>query len=365
MGLAFKNLILALALPTLINAQCLETPTETTTTTTTTTPTPNYFDGTAECPPNQCWEGGCNINPNICQITCTTGDVCETACPDVQLEVAEMNATKCSDLCIEHRDKPENEKPCRFWRYDRVSEGQGIEKLMCTFLASDQCQYFSECSNSCECEDVGCPGSQIGTTEPPKKACKAPIVYHPGAAWIRWTCFSIDHPDLGSPYNPDTVLHAGTMCETTHKCADWEGEEARKLKVRCDGVTEADGDFGHWVPNQQVADQANYDGVLGDGSDVIAEHECKGGENPTTLEVTLADMGVGGDLSCEIPDTDEDPLTFTITAPNKCVLLCDYHLAMVIEGRLNDEGEFKFYVADSDPEVEINDSNVGEKIKCW
>ena len=136
--------------------------------------------------------------------------------------------------------------------------------------------------------------------------------------------------------------------------------------VRCDGVTEADAEFGRWVPDQQVGNQANYDGVIGaDGSGVIAEHECQGGENPATLVVTLADMGVGGELSCESPDADEDPLTFTITAPNKCVLLCDYHLAMVVEGRLDNEGEFKFSVADSDPEVVIDQSNVGEKIKCW
>ena len=136
--------------------------------------------------------------------------------------------------------------------------------------------------------------------------------------------------------------------------------------VRCDGVTEAEAEFGRWVPDQQVGDQANYDGVIGaDGSGVIAEHECQGGENPATLVVTLADMGVGGDLSCESPDADEDPLTFTIAAPNECVLLCDYHLAMVIEGRLDDEGEFKFYVTNVDPEEEVEQGTVSGMIKCW
>ena len=147
------------------------------------------------------------------------------------------------------------------------------------------------------------------------------------------------------------------------RCADWEGEGERQLRVRCDGNTEDEN--GKWVPNQQVGDQANYDEVLGDGNGVIKEHKCQGGENPATLVVTLADMGVGGELSCESPDADEDPLTFTIAAPNECVLLCDYHLAMVVEGRLDDEGEFKFSVADSNPEVVIDQDNVGEKIKCW
>ena len=117
MGQAFKNFILALALPAFINAQCLETSDSTSTTTTTTTTT-LPFGRTAECPPNQCWEGGCDINPNICQITCTTGGACETACDDdPQLDPANMNADKCSELCIASRDKAENDKPCRFWRY--------------------------------------------------------------------------------------------------------------------------------------------------------------------------------------------------------------------------------------------------------
>ena len=133
--------------------------------------------------------------------------------------------------------------------------------------------------------------------------------------------------------------------------------------MRCDGNTEDEN--GKWVSDQPVGDQANYDDVLGDGNGVIAEHKCKGGDNPAKLVVTIADMGNGGELSCEIPDADEDPLTFTITAPNECVLLCDYHLAMVVEGRLDDEGEFKFYVTNVDPEVEVDQDNVGEIIKCW
>ena len=119
MGQAFKNFILALALPTFINAQCL--PPATTSQPTqppspTDAPTPPPFGRTAECPPNQCWEGGCETDPNICQIICDK-DACDTECPDVQLDVADMSAERCSELCVESRDKPANDKPCRFWRY--------------------------------------------------------------------------------------------------------------------------------------------------------------------------------------------------------------------------------------------------------
>ena len=148
------------------------------------------------------------------------------------------------------------------------------------------------------------------------------------------------------------------------RCADWEGEGDRELKVTCDGIN-GEGENGKWVPDQPVGNPANYDGVLDAGGDgVIKEHKCQGGENPADLEVTIATMGSGAELSCEIPDADQEPSTFTITAPNKCVLLCDYHLAMVIEGRLNDVGEFKFYVTNVDPEVEVDQANV-DTIKCW
>jgi len=36
---------------------------------------------------------------------------------------------------------------------------------------------------------------------------------------------------------------------------------------------------------------------------------------------------------------------------------------MVIEGRLSDVGEFKFYVANTDEE--INADNVDDMVKCW
>ena len=112
------------------------------------------------------------------------------------------------------------------------------------------------------------------------------------------------------------------------------------------------------MADQAVGDEANYYDVLGDGDGVISEHECLGDPKPT-LNVTILDMGLGAQLICEIPDTDSDDLTYTITAPNKCLLLCEYHLAMVIEGRLSEEGEYNFYIGDTYDVVTV------DVIKCW
>jgi len=392
MGFACRTFILAVALPTLINTQCLPDPSTTTTTiapitssTTTTTPhapqnpdlpAASPQDRTTECPPNNCWRGGCEINSYTCQTVCQT--TCDCKCPDdsaepdceachgVESTFGQMDAKKCEELCIASRDAG-GDNPCRFWRYDRESLN-AVEFKTCTFLSSEQCLHYQDCSGSCKCGDVGCPGDGEDPEEGPK-ACQAPIEYHPGSLWIHWTCFNVEHPDMGSPYNELTTLYADTLCTTTHKCVDWDGEgdaemSERKLTVRCNGNTAEDS--GHWEPVNPVDGDKYYgeNGVIeADGVGVIKEHQCLPDES-ASLEVTILDMGIGAQLSCENPDTDSNPLTYTITPPNKCVLLCDFHLAMVIEGRLNDDGDFNFYQLDTDgtADVVIDDA---AKIKCW
>ena len=92
---------------------------------------------------------------------------------------------------------------------------------------------------------------------------------------------------------------------------------------------------------------------------MILEHECK--DEPKSVLVVIIDaMGSGAQLSCETPDADAVDETFTIIAPNKCVLLCDFHLGLILEGRLNEDGEFAFYI-ENDVIVQSNSSVV----QCW
>ena len=145
------------------------------------------------------------------------------------------------------------------------------------------------------------------------------------------------------------------------RCSDWAMEPDRQLSVKCNGLT------GMWVQNGGTTDDGSGpyqgpEGILGTQPAPLQEHQCKA--DPTPLEVNIANMGDGAQLSCETPAAvDEPPTTYTIAPPNKCVLLCDFHLVMVIEGRLSDVGEFKFYVANTDEE--INAGNVDDMIKCW
>merc|ERR1712080_518233 len=92
---------------------------------------------------------------------------------------------------------------------------------------------------------------------------------------------------------------------------------------------------------------------------IILEQECMGDPKPE-LVVNIAAMGSSAQLSCETPDTDGADETYTIIAPNKCVLLCDFQLGLIIDGRLNDDGEFAFYI-ENDVVVQANSTI----IKCW
>lgn len=327
----------------------------------------------ADCTPNEFVEGGCEVNPHLCQIKCPlAGDTCTPtgASPDlcspggeVNSTQSDMDETKCKELCEASRNGGAQDNPdiCRYWRFETVttSDARLAKVKTCTFLRSTECTSHEECIGDCKCGDVGCPGANEGETQPPEISCQGGIDYNSGAEWIHWTCLNDAEPDLPSPYHPDSVLPPKTMCFTTHKCADWDSEPQRKLAVTCDGMT------GKWAKTA-VGDDTNGhyegdDGVLGDQPAALSEHKCKA-EPKVILSVDIANMGEGAQLSCETPAREVGE-TFEIDPPNKCVLLCDYHLVMVIKGRLNDEGVFKFYdTTNNDLEVEISDASV---IKCW
>merc|ERR1711862_186474 len=157
--------------------------------------------------------------------------------------------------------------------------------------------------------------------------------------------------NLSSPYDPDAqTMPANTLCTTAHRCVDWNAGTLsetqtlwRKLRVFCDG---GDDDY--------------TGGVLGDdGSGAILEHLCVGGDTAPTLVVDLgaAGNGVGADLVCDVEGTMNGN-EYTIAAPNHCLLLCDLHIGMTINGKLEENGEYVFRDQDD------NKITAAEVI-CW
>jgi len=264
-----------------------------------------------------------------------------------------MTTMKCSDLCETSKASAGDDgHRCRFWRYD-LAEG---EEKRCTLLT--KCDNFEYCPPSdCQCGDLGC---KDGEEPNDMKPCASGIEFHssaenPTTTFIRWTC-----PESPvNPYNPADPIPAGTSCITTHKCHKWT---TNYLEVRCDGAT--DGATGNWkaVPDP-IPDgmQEFYNAALGDGTAALKELECKPKDDPDDL-LTVNEEGTGGLIRCENPDTAGTG-DYRIKAPNKCILLCDYHLGMTIEGVLNEEGNYVFNKVETGEE--ITQANAADQIKCW
>jgi len=318
-------------------------------------------DFDAECPPNKWVDVGCEVNPHLCQIECTPPQSC-AATPElspcsVGSGTAPMNAAQCEQFCKDSWavEGQAEQDICRFWRFETIGEVQ-----TCTFFRSSECAAFETCAGDCKCGDAGCYVEGEATPETPVKPCQGGINYNFETDWIHWLCVNDGEPDLPSPYHPEAELPPDTMCYTTHQCADWATETDQKLSVKCDGLT------GVWAPSAGEDPNGHYAEILGTQPGPLLEHQCQK-EARTPLKVPVASMDPGAQLSCETPAAVDatPPTTYTITPPNKCVLLCDFHLAKVIEGRLSEEGVFKFYITNAEPEVEINDDNVDANIKCW
>ena len=157
------------------------------------------------------------------------------------------------------------------------------------------------------------------------------------------------------------------------RCADWSEEAGvpdnlkRKLRVSCDGHT---GRWTKWTTENTGGSDEDYAAVLGDGDAPIGEHRCVGGG--TVLEVITAKITEdGAELMCSYPPvpTDGKPDISTITAPNSCILLCDYYLGMEIETELSAEGDMVFM--DGDGNVFASKSGAegnvmdGSFVECW
>ena len=112
-----------------------------------------------------------------------------------------------------------------------------------------------------------------------------------------------------------------------------------------------------------------YEPVLGDGTVVIKEPTCTGGG--TVLQVATDHIQeAGAQLMCTIPPTpaDQDPTQTIISAPNHCILLCDFHLGMTIDSVLGEEGLIVFQDGEGDVFPDLDgDENVkdGSRVDCW
>jgi len=339
---------------------------------------PSPYD--SECKPNLFYPEGCDEEKNICQISCP-GDPklpCESVLDPCDIDISDqtfdtMTMDKCKELCESSRDKTETsaENRCRFWRWEVLETRDTRQVTSCTLMGGEECNGYKYCGHNCQCGDVGCPGeNENDPPHPPDdlQPCRSGIQFHPHNPekpqdiYIHWACPSDPH----SPYNPDHEVPPETICVTTQKCSQWKVDKnpvtELNLKVKCEGK---EGKWKHAGNGMTPV----YDAVLKGEAENCAEPLC-GTEalnelicepKREELVVTKANIGEGGQISCTTqPEEDEEK--YTIAAPNKCILICDFHLGMTIEGRLDETtGAFAFFIL----ETEENITGQPEKVACW
>jgi len=293
-------------------------------------------------------------NSTICQLTCdrvstTCTQYDEAKCSQIGVDVTEesftdMFATRCKEICEQSRDAEEPAKVCRFYK---VSDFGG--EVVCSLMDDTQCTGTGPCGSHCHSDDVGCKDTPI----PGPHDCPASFNYTNSA--FHFGC------DKCNPYS-DPTCEAGVKCFTTQRCSEWDSgtldqnsdEYWRKLAIECTR-------FGNWarLTGADGADE-DYDEVLNgsiESPEAPSEPNCK----PLPIEIL---PGVrdeeGADFLCDNDlELNEAGTHLEIVAPNTCVLLCDFHLSMSLDCRINEAGETKCY--DDGDDAPTDPAN----IYCW
>ena len=149
------------------------------------------------------------------------------------------------------------------------------------------------------------------------------------------------------------------------RCWKWDEPHPRapQIQVKCDGTS------GNWV----AAEWANKDDIPADLQDdynealsnwapnlALSELQCEP-KNTDVLNVKIGELeATGGLLRCEIEDQNPSADQYTISAPNTCILLCDFQLGMTIVGELIVNGQYEFKIVETDETITDD-----KKIKCW
>ena len=158
------------------------------------------------------------------------------------------------------------------------------------------------------------------------------------------------------------LKHEKVQYQYIFRCSEWDSgsldqnsdEYWRKLAIECTR-------FGNWarLTGADGADE-DYDEVLNgsiESPEAPSEPNCK----PLPIEIL---PGVrdeeGADFLCDNDlELNEAGTHLEIVAPNTCVLLCDFHLSMSLDCRIDEAGETKCYDdGDDDPTDPSN-------IYCW
>jgi len=327
------------------------------------------------------------------ECTCsTTPDVSTGNCDnfDETLEYNALTAAQCKTLCV-------GDENCVFYRWteDNTWEKAGRH---CIIMGEAQCNgadpHGCDGLDICGPDPSNCDGSQHcfsgakedkcdGTnTKPPKpvdNACSFVdgFAYDKSGESLHWLCGEVDAYD-----GVTTSVPTGTICTAHHSCSEYPDNDATptnwKLVYEC--KISDDGLSGTWVSfrtadgDKYIDDVTEEVDVDGQGTMVkkLKEPACA----TAPLNIAADNYNQAGLLiSCtdeEITVDGNDPTIFHATAPNTCLLLCDFYPILSFSPGWtpgDDTGLRTWLYTMEDGITDPDDTTNGvlnpDNIKCW
>lgn len=317
----------------------------------------------AECNNNP-FVVGCYDDPYMAKITCLSGatctcenypeeaDICSTV--DLSSSTTDTDGEQCKMFC-------ENTANCVFYRWDK----EGSINSHCLLMDSDQCKGYIPCDREhCLSGQAHCDGDDGGVVPIPDDAtCNGAVLFLTDS--VHWQCFNLNNIENHINIYIDEDVPTGVICITAQKCEKFDTSPDdlttdpyyRDLVVQCNpDRLSADVTWGPFAGSDN-----DVSSVIDTNTHRLSDPKCElDWEDLVLAGKNLHQPGVS--FICEKPYTAAEE-TITISAPNTCALLCNFHPILTIENEiaLDGSGVWKKYDTGSN----IGTPVVADDIKCW
>jgi len=297
----------------------------------------------------------CGKDGTTCECPEGTG-TCPVDEPNATLPI---DSSKCKEVCSE-------DDTCVFFKFKMFTQFSE-----CYLMTTDQCDKESshDCLPSHGCQS-GVANPADCPADPQQFSCKVGAdgsgLVHDGDR-IHWFCTGENLMDIVDIYDLDSAP-GGTVCRTDHECGKFNDTADGFLHYRCELKARAEGE---WVEVGAQAGGHDAD-ALSNGN--LVEPSC----DADPLQLSSDSYPQEGQIiQCTQGQINEQDLT--ISAPNTCILLCDYYSVLTIftdwnldENTQQETGEKVWYYRifgdpdDTDHNIPITMEN-GESdvLKCW
>jgi len=310
------------------------------------------------------------------ECSCTDGSAtCPEAAVIGALTYDTFDAAACESQCT---------GDCVFYKWTKDLGWFGGAKH-CFNMKEDECDGLDShpCDDPehCVSGSVGdkCDGTNTKPPPPIENACSFidNFEYDKSGESLHWLCGDIDAYD-----GVTTSVPTGTICTAHHSCSDYVDDENNPTDYTLVYECKITGDGeGTWVSFRNDDDKYL--------DDVTVEVD-EGGENRTTATVrklkepacATAPLNISADnynqpgllISCTddpITVDEDDDTIFQATAPNTCLLLCDYYpiLSFYPGWTPGDDTGLRTWlysmedgITDPDDSTDVLDPTI---IKCW